>query len=201
MTTGGTTAFSSDTADASIDITPQIGSPISVGYSTNASDEAPTLLTAVDGAGTSVVAWQDSDDNLIAQFYSANGAAIGSPMQVNPDGGPAYYPTVSANANGTFAFAWSGSSGFEVQRYQDTDGVITAIDSSPLVITSDYDGDFLDVGITASGGFVVGWSQQADDGTQELLQVQQFNSSGVATTSPTTVATIDDDSYWFDMHK
>ncbi len=113
-TSGGDTAFSDTTADASIEITPLIGSPISVGSSTNDNDVPPALLTAVDGEGTSVVAWQDGDDNLIVQFYSASGTAIGSSFQVNPSGDPANSPTVSANANGTFAFAWRGNDGIEV---------------------------------------------------------------------------------------
>ncbi len=46
------------------------------------------------------------------------------------------------------------------------------------------------MGITTSGGFVVGYSQPDDDGNEDLL-VQPFNSSGVATDDPITVATID----------
>ena len=65
------------------------------------------------------------------------------------------------------------------------------------MLTTEADDGFLNVGLTASGGLVAGWSQPSTDGTQELLEVQQFNSSGVATASPITVASIDNDTYSF----
>ena len=196
-TNGGTTAFSNTAAEATIGITPMVGPAISVGSDTAVIDGPPALVSAVDGQGTSVIAWNDIDHNLIAQFYNASGSAIGSPIQVNPTNDPVGDPTVSANANGTFAFAWNGNNGLEVQRYADTGGSIAAVDSSPLVLTSAADGIFFSVGVTANGGLVAGWSQPSTDGTQEQLEVQQFNSSGVASAGPTTVASINYDSYSF----
>jgi hypothetical protein len=192
-TTGGTTGLSTATASASISITPLVGSAISAGSSTADYDEPPTLTTAVDGQGTSVVVWNDASNNLIAQFYNASGVAIGSAVQINPDGDTVSQPSVSANSNGTFAFAWYGSGGLEVQRYSDSEDGIVAIDTSPLVITPNADGNFYNVGVTAIGGLVAGWSQTSTDNSQELLQVQRFNSSGVASSDPMTVATIDND--------
>jgi RHS repeat-associated protein len=191
---GGTTAFSNTTADVTIEMTPLLGSPISVGSSTNSYDQPPTLLTAVDGEDTSVVAWNDGSGNLIAQFYDSNGTAQGSSLQVNPDGDVPYgLSTVSANANGTFVFAWYGAGGLEAQRYQDTGGIITAVDTSPLVLAGDADGNFVSVGITDSGNLVASWSQGAD------LLAQQFTSAGTATiVDPMLVATINSDSYSFE---
>ncbi len=97
---------------------------------------------------------------------------------------------MSVNADGTFAFAWYGSSGLEVRRFSDTGDGVDAIDGSPWVATSNADGDFISVGVTGNGGLVVGWSQSAGYGNEELL-AQQYDGNGNALTdSPITLATI-----------
>jgi hypothetical protein len=190
-----TSAFSSDTANATLNITPLVGSAISAGSETG-DGFIPPVLTAIDGQGTSVVAWQNGTEGIVAQFYDASGTAIGSSFVVlSSDYASAV--AVSANANGTFAFAWFGAEGVEVERYQDVDGSIEAIDSSPIVIASwtVSDGYFVDVGVAGNGAFDVAWSQPSEGGS-ELLQVQQYSNSGIATSDPNTVAT-SDSSYEF----
>jgi len=176
-------------------VSPLVDSQTAVGTNTTSYDAPPTLMTAVDGAGTKAVAWIDGGHNLIVQFYNSSGEAIGSPVQVNPDGdtvGPnasgAAAVSISANNNGTFAFAWMGTTGLEVIRYSDSGGTISAIDADPITVAADADGVFTSVGVTDDGGFIAGWSQPS--GSDEVIETQKFNSGGTAVGSPTTVATI-----------
>jgi Fibronectin type III domain len=191
--------LSSATAQASIDVTPLIGSVIPVGSQNVGGNNA--LVTAIDGNGMGVVAWQDTAFSIHAQFYSASGVPIGAPVMV-PDSDGATSLSVSANANGTFAFAWLGDSGVEVVRYQDADGISppTCLDDSPLTVASSDgpvgpDGIFVDVGVTEDGGLEVAYSELSEDSSQYLLQVQPVDSSGnVVSSGLITAASIDTNS-------
>jgi Pretoxin HINT domain/Bacterial Ig domain len=196
-TNGGTTAFSTDSAQTSIEITSMVGSPISV--STDGVEYYDNLVTAVDGRGTSVVSWQDAGSfTVMAQFYNAGGSAIGSAFTV-PDSDESSMVAVSANADGTFAFVLQGEEGIEVVRYQDVDGSIELLDTSPLVVAhwtgaNSTDGLFVGIGVTESGGFDVGYSQSS--GSTELLQVRQYDSSGTPLADgPITAVSINSGSY------
>ncbi len=177
LTNGGTTAFSSATADASIEITPQVGSTISVASNSTDSDEAPPLLTAINGQGTSVVAWTDASGDLNAQFYNSAGAPIGSSFQINPAGMAVSNAMVTAGSNGMFAFAWlstvDGSTNIYVRRY---DNSATAVDAAPLVVGQAPD-TYFNVAITGDGGLVLSELVSNGDGT-DTLYAGQYASDG-----------------------
>jgi len=148
---------------------------------------------AVDQDGDFVVTWTDSDSNgygIYAQRFNASGVAQGTAIAVNTTTtGDQLSSTVAMDNNGNFVIAWqSNDSGFYdvyAQRYSSTGFAL----GGEFRVNSTIAGEQLysNVGMDASGDFVVTWSGR--DGSGYGIYAQRYDAAGVAQGIETRVNT------------
>jgi hypothetical protein len=130
---------------------------------------------AMDSSGNYVAVWQDGT-NILAQRFTAAGAANGAKITVTSTGSPAN-AQVAMNASGAFVVVWNNASNSLLfQRYnasgvaQGSATTVASVTSSgspapwPYTITTVTPSD-ASVGINTAGEFVVAYHQntKADD--------------------------------------
>lgn len=161
---------------------------------------------AVDSDGDFVVVWQSAHGattDIYAQRYNAAGVAQGAETLVNTTTADAQTaPSVAMDSGGNFVVAWTSTG----QDSGATDGVYAqrfnaagvAQGSEFLVNTTTADAQSQPaVAWAASGGFVIAWRSNGQDGGGTGIYAQRYNSSGVAQGSEfrvnTTTANAQDD--------
>jgi uncharacterized repeat protein (TIGR01451 family) len=161
-----------------------------VNTSTPGVQQSPASAMAANGAF--VVVWQGIDEGgdggIYAQRFAADASVAGGEFRVNAfTAGEQRNPTVAMNANGDFVVAWEDAlgdgSGFGITaRTYLADG--TALTDAVAVNTTGA-GDQLSpsVAMAANGAFAVSWFD-----AKGAVQMQRFDSNGVAVGSETTVA-------------
>ncbi len=141
----------------------------------------PCVATTANGGF--VVCWVDyrnENEDIYAQRYDANNAAIGVNFIVNSDGDPNYQgsPSIAGTTDGGIIIAWTDTrdgSNIYAQRYNaNGEGV------GPNFVINDDDGSAYwdpSVAATMDGGFVVPW----DDSRAESRNIytQRYNAYGI----------------------
>jgi hypothetical protein len=171
--------------------------------SPNGSENQVNLVTAgsqlsssvaVLDSGEWVVAWtslgQDSDQGgIYFQRYTADGVKIGGETLVNTNTvGSQYEPSVTALQGGGFTISWTSQSGLQdgsgsgvYQQRFDADG----IGSGPETKVNGYtvgDQDESCIASLANGGWVVAWTSNGQDGSNDGVYLKGYHPDGSAAT-------------------
>lgn len=156
--------------------------------------ESPQAIAA-DALGNYVVVWTSESQSgggldVFARRFDAAGNALGAEFQVNTSKdedveaamGDQMYATVAMNANGSFVVTWTdtdstdGSTDVYARAYGDRG--IALGDQIRVNSTVANDQKYTSVAMNASGGFVVTWSSQGQDGDGWGIYGQRFDASG-----------------------
>ena len=147
---------------------------------------------AADASGNHVAVWssQNADGSwtVNAQRFNSAGTALGTQIQVSSKTSlDQQNATVSMNANGTFVITWTNDNGsdslvdvYAKQFTVNPDGSVKS--GAEFLVTSHTRDDQMNssVAVNSSGGFVVTWSSQKEDGTGWAVYAERFDSSGNA---------------------
>lgn len=173
------------------------GTPIGVEFQVNTytTGAQQTPAVAADAAGRFIVVWAGFNGpnglDVFAQRYDGNGTALGGEFQANTtvadDQG---YPgvDVAAGASGDFVIAWSsyGQDGYGfavIGRRFNSDGTPAGGEFQVNTYTTGNQGyPGVAVGKSASGSFVIAWSDEYQDGDGSGVFARHFDIAGVATT-------------------
>jgi len=155
---------------------------IQVNTYTTGDQSSPSV--SMDAAGDFVTTWisngQDgSGYGVYAQRYSAAGNPQGGEFRVNTTTtGQQDAPTASMNAAGDFVITWqsasAGISGIYGQRY-DTAGVAQGGEFQVNTYTT-WQQSIPVVAMDVAGDFVVAWSSYGQDGSQDGVYLQRYQS-------------------------
>ena len=136
---------------------------------------------AMDGAGDFVVTWMESDEvgnYVTAQRYNASGVAQGVQFHVT-ESQAASMPTVAMDEFGGFVVTWTSNdaseSGVYAKRYS-AEGL--ALGDEFLINTTTVGSQGLSaVAMNASGDFVVAWTSSGQDGSENGVFAQRYQSN------------------------
>ena len=157
-----------------------VGTEFRVSDSSSSSQKHPTIASLEDGGF--VVAWQSNNQDgsglgIFGQRYDSSGSAIGNEFRVNSyTNGDQKQASVSGLADGGFVVIWisdgQDGSGFGVfgQRYDANSSPVGsefAVNTTVEGNQGYHDGEYLfgpALTSLATGGFVVSWTSQGQDG-------------------------------------
>lgn len=157
---------------------------------TTTADEQDRPTVAMDSSGNFVIAWestnQDGDKRgVYAQRYNASGVAQGGEFRVNTTTADEQdRPMAAMDSNGNFVIAWEstnqdgGASGIYAQRY-DAAGAAQGVEFRVNTTTAGSQ-DKPAVAMNASGGFVIAWASNLQDGDAKGIYAQRYDAAGVA---------------------
>lgn len=137
---------------------------------------------AVSQSGAFIVSWQSwaqdgSDWGVFAQRYDAYGNPVGNEFQVNTTTvGYQNWPSVAISQEGAFVITWQGNSDMYAQRY-DNQGSPLGTEFRVNTCTADYQWQGR-VSMASDGSFVVTWTSWGQDGSEEGIYAQRYDSSG-----------------------
>lgn len=168
-----------------------LGTPLSIEIRVSAATEASPASPAVaaNSSGDFVVAWSatesgDSRSRIYAQRYDADGAPLGSRIEVQPPqtGVTVRSPDVALAADGRFAVVWVDASGTDGSgygvfgRWYDASG---APAGAAFLVNTRYvaNQDHPAVAADSAGNFVVAWDSN-EVGNYEVC-AQRFDSAGI----------------------
>ena len=150
-------------------------------------NDQTTPAVALDALGNGVMVWvsdeqDDDDEGIYARRFDANGE-LGDEFRVNTTtNGSQTSPAVAMNADGSFVVVWQdaaldqSNSGIFAQRY-DADGNPLGTEFR-VNTTVDQAQDSPAIAIDSAGNFVVTWVSDDQDGDEEGIYAQRFNSAG-----------------------
>ena len=163
-----------------------VGGEVQVNSHTASFQGYPSVTALVDGGF--VVSWQSnrqdgSSFGIYAQRYDAAGVAVGGEVQVNSHtAGSQGNPSITALVDGGFVVSWESDGqdgdwgGVYLQRY-DAAGV--AVGGEVQVNTTTAGGQgAASIAALPSGGFVVSWMSQGQDGDSYGVFQKVFNADG-----------------------
>jgi Ca2+-binding RTX toxin-like protein len=146
-----------------------------------------SAITALGGGGF-VVTWQSyvqdgSFYGIYAQRYDANGVAQGAEFRVNTTvASSQVQPAITAIASGGFVVTWQSLDGFTdgiyAQRY-DANGAALGVEFRVNTTTA-FGQEYTAITAIASGGFVVTWQSNHQDGSAYGIYAQRYDANGVA---------------------
>ncbi|MEH1885096.1 beta strand repeat-containing protein [Nostoc sp.] len=152
---------------------------------------------AMDAAGNFVISWtsfgQDgSSSGIYAQRYDSSGVAQGNEFKVNTYTTSSQdNPTVAINANnGDFIISWTSdgqdgsSDGVYAQRYNSA-GVAQGNEFKVNTYTDSFQNSPT-VALAANGEYVIAWQSLGQDGSNNGIYAQVYNSSVVPPTITST---------------
>ncbi|MBI3898161.1 MAG: DUF4347 domain-containing protein [Gammaproteobacteria bacterium] len=152
---------------------------------------------AIDASGNFVIVWsstgQDgSGDGIYAQRYNAAGVAQGSEFLVNTTtANNQQLPSVAMEAGGNFVVVWSSAGqdgsgmGIYAQRY-DSAGVAQGAEFR-INVTTNNDQTSSAIAMLPSGGFIVAWASDQQDGSGYGIYTRKYDAAGNALTGETLV--------------
>jgi len=152
----------------------------------NADQMSPSIST--DNSGNFVITWEDQrrgNDNIYAQRYSSNGAALGVNFKVNDDQGSAvsyYNPSISTDNSGNFVITWtddrSGNDNIYAQRYS-SNGTALGVNFKVNDDQGSADQWFSpSISADSSGNFVITWLDNRNGDAD--IYAQRYSSDGTA---------------------
>ena len=164
----------------------KIGAEFLVHSYTNSFQHVP-VVTSLDG-GKFLVTWQSngqdgSDYGIYGQMFDQSNSKIGSEFLVNTTtSGRQHHADVTKLENGNFVITWvdttqqSSTDGIFGQRYDSTGTKIGSEFEINTHTTSDQNQPA--VASLADGGFVVTWQSDGQDGDDNGIFGQRYDSSG-----------------------
>ncbi|OGO94349.1 MAG: hypothetical protein A3F10_00185 [Coxiella sp. RIFCSPHIGHO2_12_FULL_42_15] len=154
---------------------------------TNTDNRQLTPVIKALNNGGFVVAWQDrssGDYDIVAQRYDSSGSKIGSHFTVNTNlSNHQTTPEIAVLASSGFVIAWESAGNQDgddagiFMRMYDENGVAQG---NQMLINTETDRDQTDPSITAlhTGGFLITWTSENQDGSQEGVYAQEFSTAG-----------------------
>ena len=171
------------------------GTEFQVSSATDSFETNPSV--AMDANGDFVIAWQgykySSNDgygditdlyNVYAQRYDAAGRALGSNFEVNTNQlEQQFEPSVAMDSAGDFVIVWSGygdHSGYGIfaQRYN-ASGATVGVSNFQINTYTNAGQYNPSAAMDAEGDFVIAWSSVNEDGSDEGIYAQRYNSGGL----------------------
>lgn len=158
---------------------------------------------AMDSSGNFVIVWSSEAQEgtmkeIYAQRYNAAGEAQGGEFRVNTTTADEQeIPSVAMKNSGEFVVSWSSKGqdgdgkGIYAQRYNAA-GVAQGSEFKVNAYTTG-DQDNASVSMDNAGSFVIGWSSNGQDGSQNGIYAQRFNAAGTAQGSEFRVNTTTND--------
>jgi S-layer family protein len=155
---------------------------------TTAGGQARSAM-AVEPDGDFIVAWHgggpgDTDYGIFGQRFSRDGSPRGGEFRANTfTTGYQLFPRVAVNARGNFVVVWessyqNGYNGIFAQRFDPT-GAKLGAEFQVNTYTTGYQQYASGVVMDAKGGFVVVWTSDQSDGTDNYgVRGQRFDASG-----------------------
>ncbi|MBL1199005.1 MAG: hypothetical protein FWK04_07950 [Nostoc sp. GBBB01] len=164
------------------------GSEFRVNTSTVNSENNPTV--AMDADGDFVISWasvvkydqSSSANGIYAQRYNSAGVAQGSEFKVTTTIKSQNNPAVAMDADGDFVISWQSvgqdgsGSGIYAQRYNSA-GVAQGGEFQVNTYTTDEQINPT-VAMDANGNFVISWQSFGQDGSDNGIYAQRYNSAG-----------------------
>jgi Ca2+-binding RTX toxin-like protein len=163
----------------------KVGSEFHISTYTSNAQSYPAVAGLPTGGF--VVTWQSSgqdgsDQGVYAQRYDASGAKAGSEFEIPTiTAGRQQNPSVATFADGGFVAAWTsereaGGYGVSAQLYDDTG---TKVGSEIYVNTYTSSAQEMPVvAVLSSGGFVIAWQSNGQDGGGYGVYAQRYDASG-----------------------
>jgi len=163
-----------------------LGAEFQVNEYTTSYQRFPTI--SHDSSGGFVVAWNSNGQDgsglgVFGRRFDSSGGALGAEFQVNQlTAGTQYRPTISHDSSGGFVLAW-GSGGQDGSglgvfgRRFDSSGSALGVEFQVNQYTTSYQ-SFPTISHDSSGGFVVAWESDGQDGSDYGVFGRRFNSSG-----------------------
>ncbi|WP_298938588.1 hypothetical protein, partial [uncultured Ruegeria sp.] len=165
-----------------------LGDEVQVNATTAGEQDRPSIAALPDGGY--VVSWvsdgQDGDGRgIYLQRYHVAGVAVGGEVQVNATtAGSQSLPSVATLSDGGYVVSWvsDGQDGSDWGVYAQRFDVTGAAIGSEFRVNSHSAGDQSYPSITAlaSGGFVVSWRSDGQDGDGRGIYLQRYDAAGVA---------------------
>lgn len=165
------------------------GAPIGPSFQVNTStfDAQSKPAIGMDAAGNFVVVWQEYSYSygydVIGQLFDSTGSSVGGEFLVNSHTADSQgFADVAMDAAGNFVVAWDSygqdghSYGVFGQRFDSSGGMIGG-EFSLNTYTTGFQWNAR-VGMAPSGGFVVTWASDGQDGSYEGVIARLFDSSG-----------------------
>lgn len=151
------------------------------------SDQFNPAIARLDG-GRWVVAWSSyghagDASGIYAQIFNADGTRSGGEIHVNTyTPGNQYDPEVTTLANGDFVVTWQsqGQDGSGYGIYQQRFGADGSADGVERRVNkkTGYDQDTADVAALSTGGYVVTWQSDRQDGSAYGIYGQVYDDAG-----------------------
>ena len=157
-----------------------------VNATTAGNQQNPSVAGLADGGY--VVSWESAGQDgsglgIYAQRYNASGVAQGSETRVNTTtAGDQASPSLAALAGGGFVVTWQSNGqdgaglGIYAQRY-DASGAALGVETR-VNTTIVNDQSLPSVAALASGGYVVTWESNGQDGSGLGIYAQRYDASG-----------------------
>jgi len=164
------------------------GDAFRVNTYTTGSQDRPAV--AMDSSGNFVITWSSDGQEgegkeIYAQRYNAAGEAQEGEFRVNATTTDNQeLPTVAMNSSGNFVIGWSSNGqdgngkGIYARRYSAT-GVAQSSEFQVNTYTTG-DQDNASLSLDNTGNFVIGWSSNGQDGSQNGIYAQRYTAAGVA---------------------
>jgi hypothetical protein len=155
-----------------------LGAQFQVNTYTTWYQQAPDV--AADSSGNFVVVWHRSyfGGEVVGQRYASSGAPLGTEFEVSQDPGYHFNPSVATDPACEFIVVWQSlgqdgsGDGVFGQRYASSGSPIGLLFRVNKYTTNNQ--DHPDVGVGASGNFVVVWESQGQDGESEGVFGQRY---------------------------
>ncbi len=165
-----------------------LGSEFRVNTYTTNMQRSPAI--AFSSSGEFVVTWESngqdgSGNGIYAQRYNSAGSALGSEFRVNTyTTSDQVLPAVAFSPSGEFVVTWvsngqdGGGLGIYAQRYNSAGSAL----GSEFRVNTYTTGNQFDpaVAFSPSGEFVVTWQSNGQDGSNDGIYAQRYNSAGSA---------------------
>lgn len=135
---------------------------------------------AMDDDGDFVVVWE-SEFDVYLQRYNSSGVAQGTETLINvTNTNTQNYPTVAMDSNGDFAVAWQSlnQDGDDYGIYAQTYNSGGSVQMSEFLVNTTITDNQLspDIAMDMDGNFTIAWVSNLQDGSQEGISAQQFDS-------------------------
>ena len=163
-----------------------LGSEFRVNTYTTSNQKNPAIGMAADGGF--VISWDGAgatdSSGIYAQRYDSSGVAQGSEFKVNTyTTSNQANPAIGMDADGDFVVSWDSygqdgsQSGVYARRY-DSSGVAQGSEFKVNTYTTSNQGNPA-IGMAADGDFVISWQSNNQDGSQNGVYAQRYDSVGV----------------------
>ena len=156
-----------------------IGSEIQITLGSSLSQE-PEIASLQDGGF--VISWRAHLDGIKAQRFDSDNNPLGEQIQIT--NGDALSSSVTSIENGEFVASWTATnnedgSGWGVfgQRYDGASGAKLGVEFQINTYTEDWQTDS-STALLSNGKFVITWYSENQDGSDNGVYAQMYNSDG-----------------------